>query len=198
MGMSERRDALRSDAQANRDRILEVAREALASDTEASLNSIAKAAGVGAGTLYRHFPSREALILAIYHKEIRELVDLAPSLIAKHAPLVAFRRWCDRLAHYGRLKSGLADALHAAVTERDVQQTYRPMVDAIGQFLRAGEASGDFAKGTDAEDVLLLLGFLWRLKPDKGAEARAARQLELVIRGLRAAATTVNLDIARR
>jgi len=68
-------------------------------DPAASLNSIAKAAGVGAGTLYRHFPSRESLVLAVYRKEIDALVALAPLLLGKQRPLHAFRSWCDRLAN---------------------------------------------------------------------------------------------------
>ncbi len=74
-------DSLRSDAQGNNSRILEVARDALAADPNASLNSIAKEAGVGAGTLYRHFPSRESLVLGVYRKEIDTLVALAPTLL---------------------------------------------------------------------------------------------------------------------
>ncbi|WP_244182280.1 TetR/AcrR family transcriptional regulator [Gluconacetobacter entanii] len=78
---------LRADAQANRDRILDIARDAFAADPGVSLNAIAKAAGVGAGTLYRHFPSREALLVGVYRKEIDELVSLAPDLLANHPPL---------------------------------------------------------------------------------------------------------------
>src|SRR5277367_2562625 len=122
---------LRADARANRDRILDVARDALATDPAASLNSIAKAAGVGAGTLYRHFPSREALVLGVYRKEIDALVALAPKLIARHKPLQAFRLWCDRLAQLGRVKHGIADTLHAAQSDRDFEETYFPMVGAV-------------------------------------------------------------------
>jgi AcrR family transcriptional regulator len=178
-------ETLRVDAQLNRDRILDVARDALAADPQASLNSIAKMAGVGAGTLYRHFPSREALILGIYHKEIQALVDLAPQLLSKHPPLVAFRQWCARLAYYGRIKHGLADLLHAVITDRDFRETYGPMVDSVDRLLRACEKSGDFAPGADAEDILLLLGFLWRIEPGKAGETRAERLLDLVVGGLR-------------
>src|SRR5207247_1564210 len=80
---------LRSDAQANRDRILDVARDALAADPAVSLNSIAKMARVGAGTLYRHFPTREALLVGVYRKEIEAVVELASTLLAKHPPLRA-------------------------------------------------------------------------------------------------------------
>ncbi len=100
-------EKLRSDARANRDRVLEVARDALAADPEASLNAIAKAAGVGAGTLYRHFPSREALVLGVYRNEIDALVKLVPTLLNKHSPLRAFHIWCDRLIQFGKMKHGL-------------------------------------------------------------------------------------------
>ncbi len=83
---------LRADARANRDRILEVAHEGFTADPNASLNSIAKTAGVGAGTLYRHFPSRESLVLAMYRKEVEALTALAPALLSKHRPYRRFGR----------------------------------------------------------------------------------------------------------
>lgn len=183
--MAELRDTpLRADAQHNRQHILDVAREALTVAPDASLNSIAKAAGVGPGTLYRHFPNREALVLAIYRDEIGKLVDLAPALLKKHPPLEAMRLWFDRLARYGRIKHGVADVLHAAMSEGVHNETYGPMVDAIDRLLRAGEASGEIRPGVDAEDLLLLMGFLWRIPAGRGAEARANRMLGLVIGGL--------------
>jgi AcrR family transcriptional regulator len=184
--MAEKETGMRADAQANRDRILAVAREAFAAAPDASLNSIAKAAGIGAGTLYRHFPSREALILVLYRKEIAALVDLAPALLVEHPPIEAFRLWCDRLADYGRIKHGLADVIHATLTDRDHQETYWPMVDAPGRLLKACEASGDFRPGANPEDVLLLLGFLWRIKPGKAGNTQAKKLLAVVIDGLRA------------
>jgi AcrR family transcriptional regulator len=173
---------LRADARANRDRILDVAHDALAADPEASLNSIAKAAGVGAGTLYRHFPSRESLVLAVYRKEIDALVALAPTLLAKHPPLQAFRAWCDRLAKFGRMKHGIADVLHAARSDES-QETYRPMLGAVRRLMDACERSGDIRPGTDPEDVLTLLGLLWRIPPTAAGEARLKRLLALVFRG---------------
>jgi AcrR family transcriptional regulator len=87
-----------------------------------------KAAGVGAGTLYRRFPSRKSLVLGVYRKEIDTLVALAPVLLARHPPLQAFRIWCDRLAKFGRMKYGVADIVHAATSDQDIQETYRPML----------------------------------------------------------------------
>src|ERR1700746_127892 len=102
-------DALRADAQLNRERILEAARDALTASGDASLNSIAKKAGVGPGTLYRHFPNREALVLAVYRYDVQRLVDAAPGLLEHHAPLAAVRIWFERLTGYLRLKHGLGD-----------------------------------------------------------------------------------------
>ena len=184
--MTAEHDGQRADAKLNRERILAAARDAFAASPDASLNAIAKAAGVGAGTLYRHFPSREALVLGVYRKEIEALVALAPTLVAERPPEAAFRAWCDRLAQYGRVKHGLADTLHAAITGRDREETYGPMVEAVDRLLKAGAAAGVFRAGLDAEDVLLALGFLWRIKPGAGAKAQAERLIDLLIAGLRA------------
>jgi AcrR family transcriptional regulator len=184
--MTQADEPRRADAQQNRKRILDVARDALAASPDASLNSIAKAAGVGPGTLYRHFPSREALVLGVYRQEIQQLVDLAPALVAKHPPLTALRLWFERLAHYGRIKHGLADVLHAAMNDGVLSETYGPVVSAIDRLLRACEASGDIRKGVDAEDVLLLMGFLWRIEQGRAGQARADRLLGLVVDALQA------------
>jgi len=185
-------ESLRADARANRDRILNVARDALATDPAASLNSIAKAAAVGAGTLYRHFPSRESLVLGVYRKEIDTLVALAPVLLAKHPPLQAFRIWCDRLAKFGRMKYGVADIVHAATSDQDIQEkTYRPMLGAVRQLINACEGSGDIRPGSNPEDFLVLVGLLWRIPPNSAGEARVKRLLALAFRGLGVGDTAV-------
>lgn len=179
-------DALRADAQENRSRILDVARRMLTADTNASMNAIAKAAGVGPGTLYRHFPNRDALVLDIYRHDIRQMVDLAPALIAAHPPLEALRLWLDRLAAYGRVKASVAEALHAVMTDSVHGETYGPMVDAIDQLLKAGQKAGVLRPGLDAEDLLWLLGFLWRTPPGPEGEARANRLLDMTLESLKA------------
>ena len=177
-------EKLRADARENRDRILAAARAARAADPAASLNSIAKAAGVGAGTLYRHFPSREALVRGVYRKEIDAMVALAPMLLAEHSPLQAFRTWCDRLAEFGRVKHGVADLLHAVISDRDFQETYWPSAKAVSHLMDACERSGDIRPGADAEDFLTLLGFLWQIPPTPAGGARVKRLLALAFRGL--------------
>ena len=182
--MAHEDEKLRADARANRDRILDVARDAIAADPAVSLNAIAKAAGVGAGTLYRHFPSREALVLGVYRNELDALVALAPRLLSEHPPLQAFRLWCDRLAVFGKMKHGVADLLHAARSDQDFQETYGPMLDAVRKLMTACEDSGEIRPGADAEDFLMLLGFFWQIPPTPAGEARVERLLALVFRGL--------------
>ena len=130
-------ESLRADAQQNRDRILEAAREAFAASGDASLNSIAKKAGVGPGTLYRHFPNREALVLAVYRYDLQKLADSAAELLAEHEPPRALRLWFDRLAYYGMSKHGLADVLHAATSDGLAGETYGPVIGAITLLLTA-------------------------------------------------------------
>ncbi len=182
--MADDAEKLRADARANRDRILDAAREALAADPEASLHSIAKAAGVGQGTLYRHFATREALALGVYRKDVDAMVALAPGLLARQPPLQAFRSWCDRFAQYGRRKRAIANIVHAAMTEQDVRETYWPMVDAVRRLMAACEGSGEIAPGADPEDFLQLLGCMMQIAPTPEGEARARRLLALAFRGL--------------
>lgn len=177
----------RADARQNRERILRAAHDAFAESDDASLNSIAHRAGVGAGTLYRHFPSREALILAVYQHDVQLLVDSVTDVLAGHEPLDAFRVWFERLAGYVRVKHGLGEALHSAAAQDVVNQTYAPVTAAVGQLLEACEAAGVMRRGLDPADVLLLMGFLWRVGPGEDGKAQAARLLDLVIDGFRPA-----------
>ena len=177
-------DNLRADAKANRDRILDVARDALSADPQASLNSIAKAAGVGAGTLYRHFPDRESLVLSVYQKEIDALVALAPSLLARHPPLTAFKMWCDRFARFGRMKHGVADTLHAAQAGKDFQENYRRMLDALGKLMDACKSSGDLSAEADPEDFVMLMSSAWKIPSTSAGDARVKRLMATVFRGM--------------
>jgi AcrR family transcriptional regulator len=181
-------EPLRADAQQNRDRILQVAHATLAASSDVSLNSIAKKAGVGPGTLYRHFPNREALVLAVYRYDVQQLQDFAPILLEEHPPLLALRLWFDRLAHYGRIKHGLADVLHAATSDGLAGETYGPVIGAVTLLLRACEEAGSIRPGLDPDDVLLVMGFLWRLDAGTDWEARASRLLDIVMDGFRAGA----------
>jgi AcrR family transcriptional regulator len=180
--------SLRADAQHNRERILGAAREALAAHGDASLNSIAKKAGVGPGTLYRHFPSREALVLAVYRYDVQQLADAVPELLADHPPVEALRLWFDQLTHDVMIKHGLADVLRAATSDGLAGEIYEPVVGAITLLLTACAQDGSIGPGHDPADILLILGFLWRIDPGPGAETKAARLLDIVMDALRAGA----------
>lgn len=179
------RDAnMRSDARNNRDRLLAVARDVLAADPHASLHSIAKAAGVGQGTLYRHFPTREALVLGVYRDGIDALVALAPSLLADTSPLQALRLWCEHFADYSRKKHGIAGMVKAAMSEQDFAETYWPMVDAVRQLITACADSGELPDPIDPEDFLQLLALLMQLPPTAEGKARSERLLSFVLHGM--------------
>ncbi|MCU1491456.1 MAG: TetR family transcriptional regulator [Acidimicrobiaceae bacterium] len=174
----------RTDALRNRERILSVAYRAFSDDPDVSLNMIAKLAGVGPGTLYRNFPTRESLILALYRHEVQAVVDSVPSVLAEHEPLDALRVWFLRLAEYVRLKHGLGEALHTAAAQDVINETYAPVTAAVGQLLNAAEQAGQVRPGLDPADILLLMGFLWRVGPGESGRRQAERILEIVTENL--------------
>ena len=176
---------VRAHALRNREHILKVASEAFAESGTTSLNAIAKRAGVGAGTLYRHFPTREDLILAVYQRDVQRLVDSVPDILAEHPPLDSFRIWFLTLADYIRVKHGLGDALYTAAAQDVVNEAYAPVIAAVTVLLQACASDGSLRDGLDPDDVLLLMGFLWRTPVTEAGREQARRMLDLVIDGLR-------------
>lgn len=178
----------RADALRNREHILRVAQDAFAESGTTSLNTIAKRAGVGAGTLYRHFPTREDLVLAVYRHDVQRLADSVGDVLAAYPPLEAFRAWFAALADCVRGREGLGEALQsAAARESAVHEACVPVVGAVGTLLRACEADGSVRAGLAPSDVLLLMGFLWRVGGDAPGRARGDRVTDLVVDGLRPA-----------
>ncbi len=192
-------EPLRADAQQNRARILAVAVEAFTESSTASLNSIAKKAGVGIGTLYRHFPTREALVLEVYRHEVQQLVDAAPVLLATMPPLDALRAWLDRAAHYGMTKAGLADAFSTVTTSHEglAAETYGLVLGALSLLLHANEQAGTIRAGLDPADVLILMSFLWRIDPIGDWRSRSDRLLDLFMDGLRVGAPGPTTSVDR-
>ncbi len=176
----------RSDARRNRERILAVAGEALAADPGTSLNAIAKRANVGPGTLYRHFPTREDLVLALYGQEVETLAAAVDELLTQEPPAQALRTWFRRLAALIHIKHGLGDALDTAAARAVVDATYAPVLRAIRRMLDAGERTGELRPGLDEGDVLLLASCVWRVPGGAAGEAQAERLLDTVIAALRA------------
>jgi len=175
---------VRSDARENRARILAAAREAFTEDGATSMNQVAQRAGVGAGTLYRNFPTREALVLAVYQDEVARIIDTAPGLMAEMPPLEALRHWTTGLVEAMRRKHGLGDALSPSVHQAITEQTYGPVVAAISAMLEAGKQDGSIRKDADPGDFLQLTGALWRAASGPGD--RSPRMLALILDGLRA------------
>ncbi len=173
---------VRADARENRARILEAARQALAGDGGTSMNQIAQRAGVGPGTLYRNFPTREALVLAVYQLEVDQLVDSVPGLLAALPPLEALRRWTTDLVSAMRKKHGLGDALSPGAQRSITERTYDPVIAAITQLLEAGQRDGTIRADADPRDFLQLTGALWRAA--SGPEDRSQPMLALILDGL--------------
>jgi AcrR family transcriptional regulator len=181
----------RSDAQRNRERILEVALTELTRSADTPLSRIAATAGVGQGTLYRHFPNREALLLELHRHEARRLADSAAELLETRDPDQALREWMDRLAEFAMVKTGLAGALRQVTGTSAGPATpgYASVVDAIELLLRANEDAGTIRPGVTADDFILAIAGLWQIDPSGDWQSQAARFLDIVMDGLRAGAS---------
>jgi AcrR family transcriptional regulator len=180
----------RADARNNRARIIEAARDAVAAaapDGELRLNAIAQQAGVGQGTLYRHFPTRADLLVEVYRHEVDELVALARTLLDTEPPLDALDHWFDRVAAYARVKRGVFAAVEASVWRDLSARSLGPIGEALTLLLEAGRAADVVRPDVDAQDVISLIGFLTRLDESEWDE-RARRLLAIVLDGLRAPA----------
>lgn len=164
--------------------ILEAAHELFAADPAVSLNEVAKRAGVGAGTLYRHFPTREALILAVYRHDVQRLVESVDDELAAGTAREAFIAWFEKLAAYVRIKHGLGEALHNAAIQDAIDETYLPVVTAVARLLDACVAEGSVRPGHDPADVLLLMGFLWRVGPGDDGISQGRRLIAMVFDGI--------------
>ena len=185
--MTEPSELKRSDARRNRDAILAAALVALTESPDASLNAIAKRAGVANATLYRHFPTRAELVLATYEREVGKLVDAAEVLLRKQAPIDALQSWVEQLARYAVTKHGLADALRKATSPGNdlaSTETYDAIVGALDHLLQANISAGNLRPDLDAEDVILALAGLWQLDPASEWKRQAQRIYEIVLSGL--------------
>jgi AcrR family transcriptional regulator len=179
---------LRADAQRNRDKLLVAAIQAFAEEGEdVPLETIAARAGVGIGTLYRHFPSREALVAAAYRNEVDALCAAAADLVQSLPADQALRAWTERFADYIAAKRAMGDALRSAAGSDSplFAETRARILEALGLLLQAGAASGCLRSDVDARDVMRVINGIWYLP--KGPEWRAdvGRMLDLVIDGLR-------------
>jgi AcrR family transcriptional regulator len=181
-------DRVRADARRNRERLLEVATAAFAAaDGRAvSLESIARDAGVGIGTLYRHFPNREALVEAVYRTELADVAAAAEKLLKRYPPKIALRRWMDRYASFVAAKRGMAESLHAIFDSGAMEpsQTRDSLTAALDTLLRAGADDGSLRSDVQADDVVSsLIGALLA----SGSPEQTGRLLDLLVAGIAAA-----------
>ena len=184
---------LRADAQRNRDRLLDAAVQAFSQEgPEVTLDAIAKKAGVGIGTLYRHFPTREALVEEAYRNELARLCDAVPGLLETMEPDRALRDWMDRFFDYMTTKRGMAEALRALIASggNPFAHSRDRLLAAITELLQAGIAAGSVRPDIEAADVLTRLSgvSLSAGAPDQRDQAR--RLLDLLMDGLRYNSTT--------
>jgi AcrR family transcriptional regulator len=175
----------RADAQRNRERILHAARELVRQPGELKLNAVAKACGIGQGTLYRHFPTREDLLAEVYRREVDELVAEAARLLATHPPLEALAAWFDRVAAYARVKRDVFAAVEAATWRDLAAHSLGPIGEAVELLLAAGRSAGSVRADAEARDVIVLISWLSRLD-DAELDARGPRLLSILVDGLRA------------
>ncbi|WP_066371879.1 TetR/AcrR family transcriptional regulator [Herbidospora mongoliensis] len=181
--------SLRADAQANHERLLDVAARVFAREgADTSLKTIAAEAGVGIGTLYRRFPTREDLIEATYRNETTRLCESAPRLLERHPPVEAFEVWMESFVDYMLTKQGMSDALPAILATRDGLRLHsrQALGEAVGTLLAAGVAAGRLRSDSSASDVLMALGGITLISGHEHQRALASRLISLLLDGLAA------------
>jgi AcrR family transcriptional regulator len=178
----------RTDALRNRDRLLEAARTVFsAGGAEASLEAVAKTAGVGIGTLYRHFPTREALFEAVYRREVHQLADLAKRLEKEAEPIEALRQWMRSFVRFVATKKGMSVALAFAVAKDSDLFSYSSdlLTRAVGGLLNRAGAAGEIRNDISAEDLLRALVGMCYTHDQPGWQKNVLRLVDVFVDGLR-------------
>jgi AcrR family transcriptional regulator len=185
--------APRADASRNRDRLLDAASAAFARDgVEASLEGVAKDAGVGIGTLYRHFPNRDALMEAVYRRNVEQLLADAESLAESKPPVEALSEFMQRFVRYVATKKGLATHLKTVLgSDSDLFTSSQSRLNAtVGRLVRAAIDSGDIRPDADAEDLIRALAGVCMTSDMTQSQDQPCRIARLLMDGLRYGATT--------
>ena len=180
--------APRADATRNRGQLLAVAtRVFMSADTEPSMRAIAREAGVGIATLYRHFPTRESLVDAVYRDQVARLTAGARELLGQLPPAAAMRRWMDLFGDWIATKNGMLDTLLSMIQSGEIAhaRTRAELLAAITAILDAGRAAGDLRPDVTAEDIAAALIGIFTVAPRPQREAEASRLLNLLMDGLR-------------
>jgi AcrR family transcriptional regulator len=190
----------RADAARNRERVLEAAKAVFsAGGADASLEAVAKRAGVGIGTLYRHFPTREALFEAVYRREVQQLCELADRLKAEPKPVEALRRWLRSNVEFVATKKGMAAALALAVQGSSELHAYtlERLTAAVGALLERAVAAGEIRADIGPEDLLRAMVGMSLLHDQPGWQASVLRLVDIFVDGLRLPAKAARAHPAR-
>lgn len=186
---------VRADAQRNIDTLLQAATDVFAtSGVDAPVREVAARAGVGVGTVYRHFPQRADLVAAVFRREVDACAAAAATLAAEHEPGEALAGWLRRYTAFITTKRGLASALYSGDPAFDSLPAYfeQHLGPALTSLLDAAVAAGAVRPGMDAGDLLRAVGNLCQGGPDVGA-CHTQRMVDLLIDGLRFGARPVDL-----
>jgi AcrR family transcriptional regulator len=178
---------LRADAVRNRERVLEAAKAVFsAGGPDASLEAVARRAGVGIGTLYRHFPTREALFEAVYRREVQQLGELAEQLKSEAAPVEALRRWLRSNVELVATKKGMSAALALAVhgSSELYAYTFDRLTKAVGALLNRAVAAGEIRSDIGPEDLLRALVGMCYMHDQPGWQATVLRLVDVFVDGL--------------
>lgn len=175
----------RADAARNRELLLEAAKRVFTeAGARASLEEIAREAGVGIGTLYRHFPTREALLEAVYRYEVERLAAAADKLLAKHEPLDAMRAWLQLCLDYLATKKVVLSAFTPGAPAPAFESTFELLKLSLTKLLKAAIDAGDARKDVQVNDLIqVFAGFAYNVGAP-GWRASTMRLVDIVIAGL--------------
>jgi AcrR family transcriptional regulator len=179
----------RADALRNRERVLEAAKAVFsAGGPEASLEEVARQAGVGIGTLYRHFPAREDLFEAVYRREVDHLAELADELAATEEPVAALRAWLRANLELVATKKGMVAALALAAHKPPslLAYSYDRLTGAVRSLLQRAVAAGAIRDDVSAEDLFRALLGISYMGDQPGWQETALRMIDVVVDGLQA------------
>jgi AcrR family transcriptional regulator len=178
----------RADAARNRELLLDAANRVFsAGGPDASLDAVARAAGVGIGTLYRHFPTREALYEAVYRREVQQMADLAERLKQGPEPIEALREWMRTLVRFVATKKGMSAALALAAYKNTDLNSYSfdQLTRALGALADRAIAAGEIRGDISPEDMLRGLVGMCYMHDRPGWQKSVPRLLDVFIDGLR-------------
>lgn len=184
---SKTRRTPRVDAVRNRERVLDAAKAVFsAGGPDASLEAVARRAGVGIGTLYRHFPTREALFEAVYRREVEQLAELAEQLKTDAAPADALRRWLRSNVEFVATKKGMSAALALVAHSSSELSAYsfERLTKAVGVLLDRAAAAGEIRADISPEDLLRALVGMCYMHDQPGWQASVLRLLDVFVDGL--------------